>query len=203
MFFFAPKKIHFCREIERKNKKWNFQTGWSRKNSLEFCWITKCFIWPCCGICCVDIFFFVFFLRNAPAMPFIVLFGLRNFAIFFFCKVLRFIMFYFFFCKKKINPCAVIGRELNPDVKKPNTSNEILRDVINGEYPRINLYVAFVDVYDVALAHIAAMENPKAHGRFLNFLFLIVVLFFFLQCCPFCFCCVLFGFFLELQIIHT
>ncbi|GAA3929916.1 SDR family oxidoreductase [Litoribacillus peritrichatus] len=64
-----------------------------------------------------------------------------------------------------INPYMVIGPSLGPSL---NTSNKIFRDVLSGKYPTImNINWGFVDVRDVAKAHILAMENPDAKGRYL------------------------------------
>jgi len=64
-----------------------------------------------------------------------------------------------------INPGVVIGPSLVPSL---NTSNQILRDVLAGTYPIImSISWGFVDVRDVAHAHILAMENEKAKGRYL------------------------------------
>ena len=64
-----------------------------------------------------------------------------------------------------INPGNVIGVSLVPSL---NTSNQILRDFLAGTYPMImSISWGFVDVRDVAHAHILAMENKKAKGRYL------------------------------------
>jgi dihydroflavonol-4-reductase len=64
-----------------------------------------------------------------------------------------------------INPFLVIGPSLTPRI---NTSNQVLVDMLSGAYPGIiNLAWGFVDVRDVALAHILAMETPQAAGRYL------------------------------------
>lgn len=64
-----------------------------------------------------------------------------------------------------VNPSMVIGPSLVPSL---NTSNQILRDVLAGTYPMImSISWGFVDVRDVAHAHILAMENEKAKGRYL------------------------------------
>ena len=64
-----------------------------------------------------------------------------------------------------VNPSVVIGPSLVPSL---NTSNQILRDVLAGTYPMImSISWGFVDVRDVAHAHILAMENEKAKGRYL------------------------------------
>lgn len=62
-----------------------------------------------------------------------------------------------------INPFLVIGPSLTPAV---NTSNQTFIDIINGVYPAImSLDWGFVDVRDVASAHIAALEQTDASGR--------------------------------------
>lgn len=64
-----------------------------------------------------------------------------------------------------VNPGAVIGPSLVPAL---NTSNQILCDILTGTYPMIiSLSWGFVDVRDVAHAHVLAMENEKAKGRYL------------------------------------
>lgn len=64
-----------------------------------------------------------------------------------------------------INPFMVIGPSLGPGL---NTSNQMFKDIVEGKYPGIlQLNWGFVDVRDVAKAHILAMENPKAKGRYL------------------------------------
>lgn len=62
-----------------------------------------------------------------------------------------------------INPFLVIGPSLSPGL---NTSNQIFIDLLNGVYPGVmNLTWGFVDVRDVADAHVLAVENPAASGR--------------------------------------
>ncbi len=64
-----------------------------------------------------------------------------------------------------INPFMVIGPSLGPSL---NTTNQMIRDIITGVYPGImDLNWGFVDVRDVALTHIRAMETPAARGRYL------------------------------------
>jgi dihydroflavonol-4-reductase len=64
-----------------------------------------------------------------------------------------------------INPATVIGPSLGPAV---NTSNAIVRDILRGGFPGIlALSWCFVDVRDVADAHVLAMENPYANGRYI------------------------------------
>ena len=66
------------------------------------------------------------------------------------------------------NPWAVIGPELNPSVKEPNSSNQTIGFFINGLFPvRLNFTLGYVDVRDVALAHILIMEKEEAEGRHL------------------------------------
>jgi dihydroflavonol-4-reductase len=63
-----------------------------------------------------------------------------------------------------INPFLVIGPSLSPGL---NTSNQMFVDLLRGAYPGImNLTWGFVDVRDVALAHVLAMESPAAEGRY-------------------------------------
>lgn len=64
-----------------------------------------------------------------------------------------------------INPFMVIGPAHS---KAVNTSPEILLSILKGQYPGIMaLTWGFVDVRDVAAAHVAAMETPAAQGRYL------------------------------------
>ena len=65
-----------------------------------------------------------------------------------------------------INPFVVVGPS---HTKAINSSNQILVDIINGKYPAIlALNLGFVDVRDVADAHIAAMEKLEAEGRYIT-----------------------------------
>jgi dihydroflavonol-4-reductase len=64
-----------------------------------------------------------------------------------------------------INPFIVIGPSM---VKAVNESNKILVDLMNGAYPAImSLTWGFVDVRDVADAHLRALSSPLANGRYL------------------------------------
>ena len=64
-----------------------------------------------------------------------------------------------------INPIAVVGRQ---DGARINESIDFLRQLIDGEVPAIvDMALNFVDVRDVAEAHVAAMERAEAHGRYL------------------------------------
>lgn len=64
-----------------------------------------------------------------------------------------------------INPFLVVGPSLSMAV---NASPQIFVDMLGGVYPGIlNLTWGFVDVRDVAKAHILAMETPAAQGRYL------------------------------------
>jgi dihydroflavonol-4-reductase len=63
-----------------------------------------------------------------------------------------------------INPFIVIGPSIGPAVSE---SNQMFLDLLNGVYPGImNLTWGFVDVRDVARAHILALR-PNASGRYL------------------------------------
>lgn len=63
-----------------------------------------------------------------------------------------------------INPFIVIGPSLSNSISE---SNQLLVDLLNGVYPGImNLTWGFVDVRDVALAHVRALQ-PGAQGRYL------------------------------------
>ena len=64
-----------------------------------------------------------------------------------------------------INPFLVIGPSLSSAV---NTSPQMFLDLLAGTYPGVmSLAWGFVDVRDVALAHILAMETPTASGRYI------------------------------------
>ena len=64
-----------------------------------------------------------------------------------------------------INPFLVVGPSLSPSL---NTSNKIFVDMLAGEYPVImGLNWGIVDVRDVAEAHIRALEEPAAEGRYI------------------------------------
>ncbi|PRQ54799.1 putative cinnamyl-alcohol dehydrogenase [Rosa chinensis] len=62
-----------------------------------------------------------------------------------------------------INPGLVIGPLLQPTL---NTSVEPILKLINGAEKFPNTTYRFVDVRDVANAHILAFENPSASGRY-------------------------------------
>jgi dihydroflavonol-4-reductase len=62
-----------------------------------------------------------------------------------------------------INPAGVIGPTLSDDI---GTANEIVRQIIAGEVPGCpRVHLGFVDVRDVAAAHILAMTNDAADGE--------------------------------------
>ena len=62
-----------------------------------------------------------------------------------------------------INPLVVIGPTLSEDI---GTSNDFLRQILVGKVPAAaNLHFGFVDVRDVATAHIMAMTHKKAAGE--------------------------------------
>lgn len=64
-----------------------------------------------------------------------------------------------------INPTGVIGPSIVPRL---NQSHSVFVSATNGEIPGIiDLHFPIVDVRDVARAHILAMENPEAAGRYL------------------------------------
>lgn len=63
-----------------------------------------------------------------------------------------------------INPFIVIGPSVGPAVSE---SNQMFLDLINGVYPGVmSLTWGFVDVRDVAKAHVLALQS-KASGRYL------------------------------------
>jgi dihydroflavonol-4-reductase len=64
-----------------------------------------------------------------------------------------------------INPFMVIGPSMT---KTLNTSNQLFVDLLKGVYPGImSLTWGFVDVRDVAKAHLQAMQTETASGRHL------------------------------------
>jgi dihydroflavonol-4-reductase len=64
-----------------------------------------------------------------------------------------------------INPMLVIGPSHSHAV---NTSPRIFVDLLAGKYPAVMaLTWGFVDVRDVAAAHLAALDRPAASGRYL------------------------------------
>ena len=64
-----------------------------------------------------------------------------------------------------INPFLVLGPSLSAGL---NTTNQVLVDLLTGAYPGImNVAWGFVDVRDVALAHVRATEEPGARGRYI------------------------------------
>lgn len=64
-----------------------------------------------------------------------------------------------------INPAMVTGPSIGPAI---NTTNAMIRDIMTGVYPGImDINWGFVDVRDTAKAHIIAMENSSANGRYL------------------------------------
>jgi dihydroflavonol-4-reductase len=64
-----------------------------------------------------------------------------------------------------INPFMVIGPSLPPGL---NVSNQVFADLLKGVYPGIMPFAwGFVDVRDVALAHVLAMSSGPAKGRYI------------------------------------
>jgi dihydroflavonol-4-reductase len=64
-----------------------------------------------------------------------------------------------------VNPFLVIGPSYT---KALNESNKMLADMTKGVYPGLlALTWGFVDVRDVARAHVLALETPAAKGRYL------------------------------------
>ena len=62
-----------------------------------------------------------------------------------------------------INPTVVLGPTLTKDI---GTSNDFIRQILMGKVPAAaNLHFGFVDVRDVAAAHITAMTHKKAAGE--------------------------------------
>ena len=63
-----------------------------------------------------------------------------------------------------LNPFLVIGPSLGPGL---NPSNAVFRDLATGVYPGVmSIAWGFVDVRDVARAHILALQRPAAQGRY-------------------------------------
>ncbi|KAK6119753.1 hypothetical protein DH2020_046494 [Rehmannia glutinosa] len=63
-----------------------------------------------------------------------------------------------------INPTCIIGPLLQPTL---NTSTANILNLINGSETFPNATYGWVDVKDVANAHILAFEKPEANGRYL------------------------------------
>jgi dihydroflavonol-4-reductase len=64
-----------------------------------------------------------------------------------------------------INPFIVVGPALNAAI---NTSNQIFVDLAKGVYPAVMaIDWGFVDVRDVAEAHVRALIAPEASGRYI------------------------------------
>ncbi|KAJ0237684.1 Epimerase domain-containing protein [Hirschfeldia incana] len=63
-----------------------------------------------------------------------------------------------------IVPGFIIGPLLQPTL---NYSVEKVVDIINGKNPFHSINYRFVDVRDVALAHVKALETPSANGRYI------------------------------------
>lgn len=63
-----------------------------------------------------------------------------------------------------MNPGFIIGPLLQPTL---NFSVEIVVDIMNGKNPFNSRHYKFVDVRDVALAHVKALQTPSANGRYI------------------------------------
>ncbi|XP_047176285.1 phenylacetaldehyde reductase-like [Vigna umbellata] len=63
-----------------------------------------------------------------------------------------------------MNPALVVGPLLQPVL---NTSSAAVLNLINGSPTFKNVTLGFVDVRDVALAHVLAYESASANGRYL------------------------------------
>jgi dihydroflavonol-4-reductase len=64
------------------------------------------------------------------------------------------------------NPFVVIGPNLAASGRNPST--DILVDILGGRFPAVvSLAWSFVDVRDVAAAHLLLMERPEASGRYI------------------------------------
>lgn len=65
-----------------------------------------------------------------------------------------------------INPGFVLGPAQHKG--QLNSSLQIVHDIFYGKYPLVpRIYLPFVDVRDVAHAHLAAVENSEVEGRFI------------------------------------
>ncbi|GER55053.1 NAD(P)-binding Rossmann-fold superfamily protein [Striga asiatica] len=62
-----------------------------------------------------------------------------------------------------INPAMVIGPSLQPNL---NLTSAVSLNLINGAETYPNAAIGWVNVKDVATAHIQAFENPSANGRY-------------------------------------
>lgn len=63
-----------------------------------------------------------------------------------------------------MNPTLVIGPMLQP---RMNTSSQVILDFFNGKKHEVPKgHVSMVDVRDVALAHVRALERKEASGRY-------------------------------------
>ncbi|GMP87959.1 hypothetical protein CsSME_00040124 [Camellia sinensis var. sinensis] len=65
--------------------------------------------------------------------------------------------------KVAINPAMVIGPLLQPTI---NTSSAAILNLINGSQTYPNASFGWINVKDVANAHIQAYEIPSANGRY-------------------------------------
>eukprot|EP00931_Biecheleriopsis_adriatica_P008203 TRINITY_DN109417_c0_g1_i1.p1 TRINITY_DN109417_c0_g1~~TRINITY_DN109417_c0_g1_i1.p1 ORF type:complete len:410 (-),score=95.57 TRINITY_DN109417_c0_g1_i1:275-1426(-) len=72
-----------------------------------------------------------------------------------------------FFDVSTINPPMVVGENLNrpSSPEELNTSSSLLLQILLGQKAPAPHSMGWVDVEDVARAHIAAYENPEAGGR--------------------------------------
>jgi nucleoside-diphosphate-sugar epimerase len=62
-----------------------------------------------------------------------------------------------------VNPGTILGPLLSDD---PGTSGVVIQRMLKGEMPMVpNLILPYIDVRDVADAHVAAMISPTAGGR--------------------------------------
>ncbi|XP_050893979.1 phenylacetaldehyde reductase isoform X1 [Lathyrus oleraceus] len=62
-----------------------------------------------------------------------------------------------------MNPAMTIGPLLQPEI---NESSTLILDLINGSETFTNAAVAWINVKDVAIAHILAYEDSSASGRY-------------------------------------
>ncbi|KAL9321850.1 hypothetical protein ACSQ67_009903 [Phaseolus vulgaris] len=63
-----------------------------------------------------------------------------------------------------MNPALVVGPLLQPEL---NTSSAMVLDLVDGSPTFKNITLGWVDVRDVAMAHVLAYESASANGRYL------------------------------------
>ena len=62
-----------------------------------------------------------------------------------------------------VNPGFILGPLLDDDA---GTSGDVVRKMFSGQYPGSpDVYFTIVDVRDVAMLHVKAIDNPKSFGK--------------------------------------